>query len=155
MPCRAFFVPPRGEHRELGEHRGQGLNALSGILRFSTKLYGRVLVPEAIASQCPVGHSSFLHITALFEQSAGRPRLNALSGILRFSTRAHDRRLGRRRLVSMPCRAFFVSPLSVAELVSQWTACLNALSGILRFSTRAEEHDMSKLGQGVSQCPVG
>src|SRR3989304_6190682 len=105
MPCRAFFVPPRGEHRELGEHRGQGLNALSGVLRFST--------------------------------------------------RAHDRRLGRRRLVSMPCRAFFVSPLSVAELVSQWTACLNALSGILRFSTRAEEHDMSKLGQGVSQCPVG
>jgi len=71
MPCRAFFVPPSScpltAHHSLptdhlvDEGRGRPrLNALTGILRSSTS-WGPEDGSWRVESQCPDGHSSFLH----------------------------------------------------------------------------------------------
>ena len=62
------------------------LNALTGILCFSTTSTLNGSTKRPFQSQCPDGHSLFFHKAIGSEWQKGNYRLNALTGILCFST---------------------------------------------------------------------
>src|SRR3989304_4383190 len=133
MPCRAFFVPPRYASSAISDTNNPRLNALSGILRSSIRDPGNATAPRAGWSQCPDGHSSFLH------GLSGTWMIHSLSqcpdGHSSFLHDAAANRSINSWPVSMPCRAFFVPPRGFSKIWLMMCWGLNALSGILRFST--------------------
>ncbi len=137
MPSRAFLVSPSPIVADVAGQTApvNGLNALAGILGFSIIVDVLAARKQHTLSQCPRGHSWFLHHVGdwLIEQDGlvSMPSRAFLVSPSMETVTKFSSALG----VSMPSRAFLVSPFKRPrnyQLNGQ--VCLNALAGILGFS---------------------